>query len=108
MRPLGITRLAVTAMTYTVHMVIGVVREHGGDGWVVTMIESSWRSERRSVHVGPATPSDADVEACCVGFADDNAEADRMFDAVVRAMTWAHGDEVESVDWMDVPDGFDL
>ena len=43
--------------------------------------------------------------AWCVGFSDDPAQADMLFDAVVRTLRILTTGESDSADWAEIPDG---
>ena len=88
-------------------MIIEVLRTFEVPGWRVSLVRSNYRPERCFVEIERSVDEDG-VESWCVGFADDLAEAERLFDTTVRAVCLVTTGQVEAVDWVEAPDDGNL
>ena len=70
----------------------------------MSLRQANYRPERRYVEV-ESLGDDRPKRSWCVGFSDDPAEADMLFESVVRAVRILTSGESESADWAELPDG---
>ncbi len=101
-------RALVTLPRYNKHMIVEVLRSIEESGWQVTLSRANYRPERCFVEMS-RDPGDADgYESWCVGYADDEARADSLFDTTVRTLQLVSTGSTESVDWAEIPEGIDF
>jgi hypothetical protein len=85
-------------------LIVETLRTQDEPGWRVALRQANYRPQRRYVEV-ESLRDDHPKRAWCVGFSEDPAEADMLFEAVVRAVRLLTTGECDPVDWAEIPEG---
>ena len=84
-------------------MVFEIVRMHEERDWTIVLGEANLRPGRRQVLVQRRHPAGDERAGGCVGFRDDEAEAEALFDTVVRTVHLLTTGQLDEVDWAELP-----
>jgi hypothetical protein len=87
-------------------VIIETLRTQDESGWRVSLQHANYRPRRRFVELTRTERDEGGPRrSWCVGFSEDPAEADMLFEATARTVRILTTGDSDSVDWLELPDG---